>query len=140
MATAQRPRQASKKTWTVPASVLRVVDGDTMSLLLDLGWEISLRRNCRMSKMYAPELSTPEGKLAKAYAETLLLTGKEVMFVSHSLDKYGRPLGEIFIDGVSFNQAMVAAGHATVTTTLNGRHSLSYIRYRKTLKERVSAG
>lgn len=99
-------------TWTVPATVLKITDGDTAHLLLDLGWSISLQARCRVAAINAPELSTPEGKAAKAYAETLLPLGTVVTFVSKRLDNYGRPLGHILWDGRDFGQAMIAAGHA----------------------------
>lgn len=99
-------------TWTVPATVLRCVDGDTIRLELDLGWHIYRVENCRIAEINAPELSTDEGKAAKAYAQQLLPVDTEVTFVSRRLDNYGRPLGHILFDGRDFGQAMVAAGHA----------------------------
>jgi micrococcal nuclease len=97
----------------VPAHVIRVVDGDTVYLLLDLGWRITYEARCRIAGINAPELNTPEGLDARGYAEMLLPPGSLVKFVSHSLDKYGRPLGDIFdADGKSFAAEMKAAGYA----------------------------
>jgi hypothetical protein len=61
--------------------------------------------------------ATPEGKAARDYAATLLTPGLSVTFVSHKLDKYGRPLGEITWPAGgggwwSFANLMVANGHA----------------------------
>lgn len=99
-------------TWTVPATVLRVVDGDTVHLELDLGWHTFRTENCRIAEINAPELSTDAGKAARDYAQQLLPVDAAVTFVSRRLDNYGRPLGHILRDGVDFGQAMVAAGHA----------------------------
>jgi micrococcal nuclease len=99
-------------TWTVPATVLKVIDGDTMRLQLDLGWSIYRVERCRVAQINSPELSTDEGEAAKAYAEQLLPVGAPVTFVSKRLDNYGRPLGHILFGGRDFGQAMVAAGHA----------------------------
>lgn len=101
-------------TWVVPATVVSVVDGDTVHLLLDLGWHISYETRARIAHINAAEIATPEGKTAKAYAQTLLPGGAVVTFHSHSLDKYGRPLGDITLadDRTDFGQAMVAAGMA----------------------------
>lgn len=99
-------------TWTVPATVLRVVDGDTVRLLLDLGWHITLEANARVLRINAPELNTPEGQEAKRYAAQLLPVDAEVTFVSKQLDKYGRPLGSITRNGADFADLMLAAGHA----------------------------
>ena len=101
-------------TWTVPARVVAVVDGDTLKLDLDLGWHIRLTGvNARIYGIDAPEIATPEGKAAKAYAIALLGVFESVVFVSHSLDKYGRPLGTVTMtDGRDFGLAMLEAGHA----------------------------
>lgn len=103
------------RNWTVPATVMRVVDGDTIKLDLDLGWHIRHQINCRIAGIDAPELKTPPGLRAKQFAETLLTSGDEVTFLSHSLDKYGRPLGEVFYGAMkmsNFGDDMLAAGHA----------------------------
>lgn len=105
----------ARRTWNVPATVIDVVDGDTVRLELDLGWHIKYATRVRISTIDAPELKTPEGQAAKAYAQTLLKPGDEVLFSSRQLDKYGRPLGAIHYAGfaeLDFGQAMVKAGHA----------------------------
>jgi len=106
--------------WTVPARVERVIDGDTVAVSLDLGWGIYKRDHIRVAHINAPELSTPEGKLAKAYAETLLPADREITVVSHSLDKYGRALATIKYASIlaptpeiiDFGQMMISKGHA----------------------------
>jgi endonuclease YncB( thermonuclease family) len=99
--------------WSVPAIVLRIVDGDTAHLLLDLGWHISYEARCRIIGINSPEIATAAGLEAKAFAETLLPIGGAVTFASHSLDKYGRPLGAITdADGEDFGAHMLSAGHA----------------------------
>lgn len=107
---------ATRRLWVVPADVLRVVDGDTLELRLDLGWRITLTANCRVLGINAPENNTPAGVAARAYALTLLAPGSEVVFHSRQLDKYGRPLGDISYSagGVvrDFGIEMIAAGHA----------------------------
>lgn len=101
------------RQWTVPACVLDVVDGDTFHLLLDLGWHISFQARCRVAGINAPELTTAEGRDARVYAEMICPPGSLVTFISHSLDKYGRPLGTILdADGKSFGDEMVEAGKA----------------------------
>lgn len=111
--------------WTVPAYVERVVDADTYALALDLGWNITRRDRCRLAGINAPEMSTEEGKAARAHAVALLeaIEGKTggvgtlVTFVSHSLDKYGRPLGQILATSpqgvqMDLSEALLSAGHA----------------------------
>jgi micrococcal nuclease len=99
-------------TWTVPATVIRVVDGDTVRLELDLGWHTYRIENCRIAGIDAPEVSTAAGKLAKAYAASALPVDAEVMFASKELDKYGRPLGDLVRNGIDFAELMLFQGHA----------------------------
>lgn len=100
--------------WTVPATVVSVVDGDTAHLLLDLGWYVTYGPvRVRVAHINAPELSTAEGVAARDFAAVLLPVGLKVTFASHSLDKYGRPLGSITLpDGQDYGQAMLDSGHA----------------------------
>lgn len=98
--------------WTVPAVVNRVVDGDTVNLTLDLGWHITLVSNVRLTHINSPELGEPGGAEAKAFLRDMLLPGSGVMFQSHSLDKYGRPLGAITFKEQDVATLMVTAGHA----------------------------
>lgn len=101
-------------TWTYPAVVVRVVDGDTVRLSLHLGLHIWRTDNCRILGINAPELNTPEGQAAKAYAEMLLPVDAAAQFECRQLDKYGRPLGLLYCNGINFGVVMVDAGHAVV--------------------------
>lgn len=101
--------------WTVPATVIDVVDGDTLHLQLDLGWSITYTARVRVALINSPEMKTPEGIAAKQYAQTLLKPGDEVTFISKGFDKYGRPLGHILFGGFAardFGDEMVFHGYA----------------------------
>lgn len=108
--------------WTVPGTVVRVVDGDTIVCDLDLGWHVKLRAAIRVDGLASPELNTSAGKVARDYAATLLPIGAPVRVVSKRLlgstEKYGRvladlsfelPQGQRAIDS-SYALAMIAAG------------------------------
>lgn len=105
------------------ARVVSLHDGDTVSLDLDLGFDIVMRAHdfdghpslsCRVYGINAPELSTPEGVAALDFAETLLKPGDLVTVLSHGWDKYGgRFLGSITMaDTTDFGTRMVESGHA----------------------------
>jgi endonuclease YncB( thermonuclease family) len=102
--------------WTVPATVVSIVDGDTFHLTLDLGWHITYQARVRIAHVNAPELSTPEGIAARTWAESVVKPGDSVLFRSKSLDKYGRPLGDLGIGPASarvdYGTALLGAGHA----------------------------
>jgi len=97
-----------------PAVVASIHDGDTMTLDLDLGFNITFRSNCRVYGINAPELATQAGKDALAYAETLIHPGDKVTVLSHGWDKYGgRFDGSVTLpDGRDFATEMLTAGQA----------------------------
>jgi micrococcal nuclease len=98
------------------ATVLRVLDGDTMHFDLDLGVDVHVRLACRVAHINAPEMSTPEGKAAKVWAAEWLATHGLTYIVRTIKDrqeKYGRYLVEILdATGHDFGSAMIAAGQA----------------------------
>ena len=96
------------------ASVVRVVDGDTVEFDIDLGFHLSMRAKMRLVKIDAPEMSTDDGKTAKAFLATYLGDSPQGVLTSHSLDKYGRILGDFLPDHSqhSVSELMVLTGHA----------------------------
>jgi micrococcal nuclease len=103
----------SRRSWTVPATVVRVIDADTLELDLDLGWGITMRKPCRLLGINAPEVSTKAGRAAKAWVSDHYLPGSEGTFISRKLDKYGRPLGDFSMLGSSdLGEILVELGHA----------------------------
>jgi micrococcal nuclease len=99
-----------------PAVVLDVHDGDTMTLVIDLGFDLTIRMACRIHGINAPELRTQEGKDARAFALTLVQPGDAVRVVSKGWDKYGGRFDGIvwLADGREFNATMLETGHAEV--------------------------
>jgi endonuclease YncB( thermonuclease family) len=65
--------------WTVPATVVSIVDGDTFHLNLDLGWRITYQARVRIAHVNAPEMSTPEGIAARTWAESVVKPGDSVL-------------------------------------------------------------
>jgi len=106
-----------------PARVANVIDGDTIGLDIDLGfdhmivaldWTGKQRLSCRVFGINAPELKTAAGKQARAFALTLLPVGSMCSVASHGWDKYGgRFDGTITLpDGSDFGETMIASGNA----------------------------
>lgn len=97
---------------------LGVVDGDTMNLYIDKGLDEYRKLTVRCYGINAPEMSTQEGKDAKAWAIAWFQQHcPDGMFVLKTIkdnrDKYGRYLGIILAaDGAVYNDDIVAAGHA----------------------------
>lgn len=107
----------------------RVVDGDTIDALIDVGFDIWLKKRVRFQGIDAWESRTrnleekAKGLEAKARLIELLdkVSAKPGFFriKSHGLGKYGRLLGELFImdkDGnsISINEKLIEEGHAYI--------------------------
>ena len=92
----RKSERGEKDLFTYSATVERVVDGDTLRVEIDLGFGIYLREYLRLRGIDAPELSTPEGKKAKAFVEKTL--PRSIVLTSTRDDKYGRYLADVFYD------------------------------------------
>lgn len=107
------------------AIITEVVDGDTVTARVDLGFSIERTDRFRLYGINAPEMkldTKTAGEASKARLIELLLN-KEVFIYTHKdkREKYGRYLATIFIpdasgqyqsDIDSVNAIMVKEGHA----------------------------
>lgn len=104
-------------------SVIAVVDGDTIDVDIDLGFDISITKRVRLAGIDTPESRTKdkiEKTLGLEVKEHLKKKLKEAKFIviktelPDSTEKYGRVLGWLFLDGaeLSVNEALVATGYA----------------------------
>jgi micrococcal nuclease len=103
--------------------VSKVVDGDTIDVDIDLGFDISFSSRVRLAGIDTPESRTADkaekalGLEAKAFLKNAIESAKTVVIKTEKMDsseKYGRILGWVFLDGSekSINEEMIAAGHA----------------------------
>ena len=100
----------------------RVVDGDTIDALIDVGFDIWIKKRIRYSGIDTWESRTrnleekKKGLAAKDYVKDLLENSDEGKFLlkSHGVGKYGRVLGELFVKGhdTSVNELLKENGHA----------------------------
>jgi micrococcal nuclease len=106
-----------KNDYLYNATVTRVVDGDTIDVIIDLGFSITFKTRMRLEGLDAMETNDKDptvremGLKAKKFL-TDLLTGKEVTLVSHKPDKYGRYLATIYLGGISVNLQLLKEGLA----------------------------
>lgn len=96
------------------AKLLNVVDGDTVDLEVDLGFNIFIRERFRLAGINAYEISTEKGKIAKAYVEKRFAeNNNECVIRSEKKEKYGRWLAWIWFDGEkTLNEELVELGLA----------------------------
>ena len=107
----------------------RVVDGDTIDALIDVGFDIWIKKRIRYSGIDTWESRTrnleekAKGLEAKARNKELLMevSSKPGYFrlKSFGVGKYGRVLGEIYIEDkegkqYNINETLISEGHAYV--------------------------
>ena len=98
-------------------TVDRVVDGDTIDVVLDLGFSVLYKSRVRLFGIDTPESRTrnkdekARGKMASKYLEDAVNSGEVVIRteLKDSRGKFGRVLGTVVVDGVDINQAMCKA-------------------------------
>ena len=100
------------------ATVIRIHDGDTIYVDLDMGLGMTRKDlGIRFAGINAPELSAADGsgKAALAFLETLAMVGDIVSIDSLGWDNYGNRIdARVFINGnpVSLGKMMLDSGHA----------------------------
>lgn len=98
--------------------VLRVVDGDTIDVMVDLGFDIKTKKRVRLYGINAPETRTRDrdekvrGYESKEFLINFLKNKQEIILNSLDIGKYGRVVGEIIVDGINANKLLVSEGHA----------------------------
>ena len=100
-----------------------VVDGDTIDVLIDLGFDILFSSRVRLAGIDTPESRTKDlkekalGLESKEYLKKALKDAKSVVIKTEKMDsseKYGRILGWIYVNDntVSLNDMMINDGYA----------------------------
>lgn len=107
------------------ANVVRVIDGDTIIVNIDLGFDSwKFNQRIRLLGINAPELkgiTKANGLKSKEFLESLFVdvNGSVVLHTAKdSTDKYGRYLADVFVSYISqsINEYLVACGMAVKAT------------------------
>ncbi len=122
--------------YTYVCRVVRVIDGDTVDVIVDLGFGIAMGQyapvRLRLADIDAPEMRTEEGQAAKDFADfwltsscpaacdgtsgcgPFLLRTVKSKRATDTRDSFGRYLAQVApIDGgQTLNEALIEAGHA----------------------------
>ena len=112
--------------YTYAAQTVRVVDGDTVDLLLDLGCDVHLKIRVRLYGLNTPEIhgiakdskEYRAGMAAKNFLEQMI-KDRQLIIKTYKdrREKYGRYLAEIWLhedypDKPSVNQRLLDGGYA----------------------------
>ena len=93
----------------------RVVDGDTVDVTIDLGFKIFHKARVRMYGIDTPESRTRDldekarGILSKSFLQDALVQSNKVIIKTQkdAKGKFGRILGELYVNDININQLMV---------------------------------
>lgn len=105
--TAHKPSAAHEVTHEVRGQIVKVTDGDTVTLLN----ERDIRITIRLAGIDAPELRMQYGQAAQAYLRDLVLN-KVVIAKTHKKDRFGRIVATLWVNSEDVNLAMIHAGMA----------------------------
>lgn len=114
----------SNKLHTYKAYLDRVVDGDTLNVTLDLGFNIRHHEILRLAKINAPEKKTVEGVRSSEALKNILKGVKFLVIKTNKTDIYGRYVADVFFskteidpqkvadEGIYLNQLLIDEGWA----------------------------
>jgi micrococcal nuclease len=103
--------------------VVKVVDGDTIDVIIDLGFDIMFASRVRLAGIDTPESRTKDkaekalGLESKKYLADRLKDAKNIVIKTekiNSTEKFGRVLGWLYVNGEgnSLNIEMIENGYA----------------------------
>jgi micrococcal nuclease len=119
----QRPTNLA---YLYKAEQLRVIDGDTLEVLIDLGFHSFTQQRIRLAQLNAPEITSASGRAARNFLTDLLTDAKTIVLQTHKADLHGRYVAHVFasprklsIDdcfakGKHINDLLVQSKHARV--------------------------
>jgi micrococcal nuclease len=100
------------------ATVLRVIDGDTVELMIDLGLKGFRKEIVRLYGINTPEIHTVKGKLVKHIVQKKLPTGCKIKIKTYKdkQGKYGRWLVDVIVNRLNLNKYLLRYGWAVPYT------------------------
>lgn len=114
-----------KEEYVRKATCVRAIDGDSLELFIDLGFDQWHKRKVRVLGLYCPETKGPEkeaGLAAKAAAEDWLKANPELIVQTHLETSFERVLAEVRAarTGERLADHLIAMGHGSATPKPKG--------------------
>lgn len=121
-------KHSRDQLYTYKAFVERVVDADTLLVVIDVGFGIKLRERVRLRGIDSEEVYTETGRAAKKYVEDVLSKTKFIALKTYRSGKYGRYLVDVFYlpgsndiqgvaeKGIFLNQELLDQGLSEIYT------------------------
>ncbi|MFT6332547.1 MAG: endonuclease YncB(thermonuclease family) [Lentimonas sp.] len=91
----------TKANYLYKAQIIDVIDGDTLLLNVDLGFEVIKKQRVRLAQINAPEMKSEAGEKSFKYLRDLAAKLEFVVIRTNKIDIYGRYLGDVFYPKIS---------------------------------------
>ena len=108
------PERQSQPQFSLRGRVVRISDGDTLTLLTQNRKQVKIR----LHGIDAPELRQAWGQRAKQALSSLTFN-KIVRVQETDQDQYGRIVGIVYREQIPINETLIASGHAWVYRKYN---------------------
>lgn len=109
-------------TYIYRAKTARVIDGDSLECLVDLGFRTFSLVLIRLRGVWCPELREPGGQEAREFVARLLaptpyIEERPPVVVQSFRDRrsFARWVADVYIEGESVADLIIKAGHGTAT-------------------------
>ena len=117
--------------------VVNVVDGDTVDIVIDLGFDLTKKERVRLAGIDAPESRTSNaeekqfGLEAAEYLKSRLNSSSNLKVKTEKDGKFGRMLGYLYDEKGSLNEDMVARGYAWVYDGGTREYNINELRQKR---------
>ena len=119
--------------------IVKVVDGDTIDIVIDLGFNLSKKERVRLAGIDSPESRTKDleekelGLESKEFLKRRLEDGKAsgLRVKTEKDGKYGRMLGWIYCGDTNINTEMVDRGYAWFYSGGSKKKDLNELRLKR---------
>ena len=110
--------------FTYRAYPFKIADGDTLWVLVDLGFGVVTQQHLRLRGIDAPEIESRDGKEAKEFLASVIASGakhseavplrrqSQILIRTSKSDKYDRYLADVWVGETYVNQALIDQGLA----------------------------
>ena len=96
--------------------VVKIVDGDTLDVVLDLGFSVRVKSRVRLAGIDTPEMASKDlgdrerARAARQFVQAWIAQGGQLRARTTKDDKYGRMLAELVReDGATITDALLDA-------------------------------
>lgn len=96
------------RLYTYKAKVTRVIDGDTLEAIVNMGFRTYITHVMRLRGIDAPEITCALGRKAKNFVQQIVDTNPTVVIKTYKQEKYGRYLADVFTGSKDMDAAIVA--------------------------------